>query len=146
MGREAAPRAHGRGALAALLNRRDIHHAWVLETLKRCEAPLIACEAVLSEAAFLIQRDGRDPAEVAEIAASGAIRVEPVFPEHAGRVAALMRKYADVPMSLADACLVVLAERHAGDRPGAQVLTLDTDFQVYRMHGRRRIPLLAPFA
>lgn len=66
----------------------------------------------------------------------------PVWVDAAERATTLMHQYADTPMSLADACLVVLAEQ----RPEARVLTLDTDFLVYRAHGRRRIPLLAPFA
>jgi predicted nucleic acid-binding protein len=52
----------------------------------------------------------------------------------------LMRKYGDVPMSLADACLVRLAEII----PHSIVLTLDRDFTVYRKHGRQVIPLLIP--
>ena len=51
-----------------------------------------------------------------------------------------MRKYADVPMSLADACLVRMAELNAH----SSVLTLDRDFRVYRKHGRQVIPLAMP--
>lgn len=51
-----------------------------------------------------------------------------------------LRKYADRPMSLAAACLVRLAELH----DGASVLTVDGDVAVYRKHGRRAIPLIAP--
>jgi predicted nucleic acid-binding protein len=55
-------------------------------------------------------------------------------------VGRLLRKYADRPMSLADACLVRLAELN----DGSSVLTIDGDFAVYRKHGRRVIPLIAP--
>jgi predicted nucleic acid-binding protein len=51
-----------------------------------------------------------------------------------------MRRYANVPMSLADACLVRIAERTAN----ATVLTLDSDFRIYRQKGRRLIPLITP--
>lgn len=78
---------------------------------------------------------------VLDFVAEGALVVQPVLTDHTERIAALMRKYVDTPMSLADACLVVLAER----RPDARVFTLDTDFLVYRASGRWRIPLLAPF-
>ena len=50
------------------------------------------------------------------------------------------RKCADRPMSLADACLVRAAELH----DTASVLTIDEDFPVYRKHGRREIPPIAP--
>ena len=53
---------------------------------------------------------------------------------------ALMRRYRDRPMSLADACLVRLAELH----PGGTVFTLDGDFRVYRRHGNKVVPVLMP--
>jgi predicted nucleic acid-binding protein len=52
----------------------------------------------------------------------------------------LIRKYEDLPMSLADASLVRLAELH----PGASVFTLDSHFRVYRKHGRQQIPVVMP--
>ena len=54
---------------------------------------------------------------------------------------ALVGRYASVPMSLADACLVRMTEL----LPGATVITLDRDFAVYRRHGRQVVPLLSPF-
>jgi hypothetical protein len=59
---------------------------------------------------------------------------------HVTEIAHLRRKYADVPMSVADACLVRLAEQLGQ----CAVLTLDDDFTVYRRHGRHVIPLLSP--
>jgi predicted nucleic acid-binding protein len=52
-----------------------------------------------------------------------------------------LRKYADQPVSLADACLVRMAELH----DNCQIFTTDRDFLVYRRKGRGVIPLLAPF-
>lgn len=52
----------------------------------------------------------------------------------------LMARYANVPISLADACLVRMSETHAG----SVVVTLDSDFRTYRRHGRNVIPLIAP--
>lgn len=57
------------------------------------------------------------------------------------RVEALMAAYHDRPMSLADACVVRMCEQA---RDG-MVFTLDRDFLIYRQHGKREIPLLAPF-
>jgi predicted nucleic acid-binding protein len=56
------------------------------------------------------------------------------------RVLGLMEKYADVPMSLADACLVRMSETAADPI----LLTTDTDFRVYRRHGRQVVPCLTP--
>jgi predicted nucleic acid-binding protein len=56
------------------------------------------------------------------------------------RVFAMMEKYRQVPMSYADACLLWLAEKHAGSR----VFTLDSDFKIYRLGRTDRVPLIAP--
>jgi hypothetical protein len=60
--------------------------------------------------------------------------------DHAKSVRALLRKYSDVPMSVADACLARMAEQI----PGSSVFTLDGDFRIYRKHGRQVIPLIVP--
>ena len=56
------------------------------------------------------------------------------------RVLAFMQKYADLPMSLADACLVRMTEMLTS----AVLLTTDTDFRIYRRHGRQSVPLVMP--
>ena len=56
------------------------------------------------------------------------------------RLVELQRAYADVPMSLADACLVRMTELHEE----ARVLTTDSDFRLYRRNRRQVIPLLVP--
>ncbi len=70
------------------------------------------------------------------------LRIAPLFDATADATAVgrLMRRYADVPMSFADACLVRIVE----STEHASVMTLDSDFHIYRQHGRRVIPLLAP--
>ncbi len=60
--------------------------------------------------------------------------------ENHERVFALMARYRNVPMALADACLVCMAEDHRGSR----VFTLDSDFSIYRLAGRKAVPVLAP--
>jgi uncharacterized protein len=60
--------------------------------------------------------------------------------EQQAELRALMHRYRNRPMSLADACLVRLSEIHAS----AEVLTLDSDFRVYRRHGNKVIPVRMP--
>jgi predicted nucleic acid-binding protein len=128
------------GPLVAFLNRRDRFHAWATSALADIAPPLITCEAVLSEACFLL-RDLRGGSQaVLELVSSGLITVGMHLDEHAAAVRRLMVRYASVPMSLADACLVRLAET-AGD---VRVLTLDRDFRVYRRHGRQVVPAIMP--
>jgi predicted nucleic acid-binding protein len=128
------------GPLVALCNASDAHHAWAIEQWGRLAPPLLTCEAVISEACFLLR--GRDPGPraILEAVQRGAVEIAFRLTDHLGRVEQLMRKYARVPMSLADACLVCLAEL----RPESAVFTIDSDFRIYRKHGRTVIPVLMP--
>lgn len=129
------------GPLVAYLNRNDRHHEWAVECWKALFDPLWTCEAVISEAVFLLQSDGAGAEPILQLLERQIIRVEFAMDAHRADVIRLLRKYADQPMSLADACLVRMAE--LTDR--CQVFTTDSDFAVYRRKGRHVIPLLAPF-
>jgi predicted nucleic acid-binding protein len=69
-----------------------------------------------------------------------AVRIAFRLDEEHEQVARLMAKYADVPMSLADACLVRMSESN----PRARILTLDSDFRVYRRSNRQVVPVVMP--
>ena len=116
------------------------HHAWTHEQWGRLRPPLLTCEPVLTEAAFLLHRDGRDADAIFALLESGAIRVALDVQEQQADLRALMQRYRNRPMSLADACLVRLAELHSG----GEVFTLDSDFRIYRRHGNKVIPVLMP--
>jgi predicted nucleic acid-binding protein len=128
------------GPIVALLDADDQHHAWVKAQFERLRPPLLTCEAVLTEASFLVARGGGDASVVAELAERGVLNVAQLFNTEAASVARLMRRYKSVPMSLADACLVRLIEL----TPHSTLFTLDSDFEIYRQKGRRMIPLLIP--
>lgn len=126
------------GFLVALLSRRDTHHRWAAARAVSHPPPWLTCEAALSEAFHLLGPRGLRP--LGELLRRGL--VVPAF-EAAKDMAAvlrLMEKYADVPMSLADACLVRMTEA----LPDPLLLTTDSDFRVYRRHGRQVVPLEAP--
>jgi predicted nucleic acid-binding protein len=128
------------GPLVALLVRTDDHHAWTVDRLRELRPPFLTCEPVLAEVAHLIRRVRQGIERFVDLLMSDLLRVEfDVMAERAA-VGRLLRKYADRPMSLADACLVRLAELN----DASAVLTIDGDFGVYRKHGRRAIPLIAP--
>ena len=74
------------------------------------------------------------------VVARGALVCPFSFREHPGSVLKLLQRYADVPMSFADACLVRMTE--IVDTP--VLLTTDSDFRIYRRHGRQVIPVVAP--
>jgi predicted nucleic acid-binding protein len=122
------------GPLVALMVKSDFHHAWTVEHLRQLSPPFLTCEPVLAEVAHLVRRVRHGVERFVELLMSNLLRVEFDVMEERAAVGRLLRKYADRPMSLADACLVRLAEQHEG----AAVFTVDGDFGVYRKHGRRR--------
>jgi predicted nucleic acid-binding protein len=128
------------GPLLSVLEPRLRHHAWAVEQWKRLRPPLLTCEPVLTEAAFLLKRESRDADALFAMLERGAIRVAIDVQEEQSDLRELMRRYRNRPMSLADACLVRLSEIHAA----AEVFTLDSDFHIYRRHGNKVIPVRMP--
>lgn len=106
----------------------------------RLTDPLLSCEAVVAETCFLLARGGHDPAKALALVSRGLVRVAFDLGREIDAVKGLFERYANVPSSLADACLIRLSEQHERCR----VLTLDSDFHIYRRHGRRVIPLWRP--
>jgi predicted nucleic acid-binding protein len=126
------------GPLVAYLSRRDVYHSWAVEQFAALELPLITCEPVLTEACFITSRNGVSPARVLDIVASGAMQIGLQLDQELVAIQALIERY-NVPMSLADACLVRLAEI-----TGLPICTLDTDFTIYRTQRRRALDLISP--
>jgi len=124
------------GPLVALLDRSERQHVWVAARIDELDAPLFVCEPVLAETMYLVAHLGRAQDALFGLLQNGALRIGLQVGEHVAELRALHRKYREVPMSLADACIVRMAELH--DRH--LVFTLDSEFSVYRKHGR--VPLL----
>jgi predicted nucleic acid-binding protein len=128
------------GPIVALLDADDQQHAWVKAQFARLRPPLLTCEAVLTESSFLIARGGGDVSAAVQLVERGVLSIAQLFDKEAASIARLMRRYEDVPISLADACLVRLVELTSQ----STLFTLDSDFEIYRQKGRRLIPLLTP--
>jgi predicted nucleic acid-binding protein len=128
------------GPLVAYFNRQDRWHRWVADQMAALNPPLVTCEPVLTEACFLIQRAGGRPADLIRKITQRSLEIGIDLEEDASGIESLMQRYADTPMSLADACLVRLTERF----PDCRLFTLDSDFEHYRRNGRQVIPLLHP--
>jgi predicted nucleic acid-binding protein len=116
------------------------HHLWTVEQWKRLRPPLLTCEPVLTEAAFLLTREGRGADAIFELLQRKVIRIALSVEEEQVDLRALMHRYRHRPMSLADACLVRLSEIHKS----AEIFTLDSDFGIYRRHGNKVIPVRMP--
>ena len=124
--------------LVTLLNRREADHRWAADQALQSPPPWKTCEAVLSEAFHLLGRRGI-PA-LAGLLRRGALVCAFRLGEDTEEVLALMRKYDDVPMSFADACLVRMTELLSDPI----LLTTDSDFRIYRRHSRQTIPAVMP--
>jgi len=129
------------GPLVAYLSARDAANKWTVAQWSSLPRPFLTCEPVLTEACFLLFRNGGPPESVLTLLKRGILKIGLNAEQEAAALESLMHRYADTPMSLADACLVRLSEIHQDCR----VLTLDRDFTRYRRHGRNVIPLLAPW-
>ena len=128
------------GPLVALLDRNDRVHPWSVDELSRLTDPLLTCESVLSEAAFLLRKNGQKVDQLAQLVTAGIVVIDFSLGAQFESVRKLMRKYHDTPMSLADACLVRMSEIV----PDSRVFTLDSEFFHYRRNGRQIIPLIHP--
>jgi predicted nucleic acid-binding protein len=128
------------GPLVALLKADDRHHGWAVSSMKQLPADgLVTCEAVVSEASFLLGRWPRAVDALFGKLGDRTLSLEALTDDSAA-IHALMKRYRNVPASYADACLIRLSERH----PEATVFTIDSDFSVYRRNDRQVIPLLSP--
>jgi uncharacterized protein len=123
------------GPLIAILDRDDADHARCVAALARLNGPLVTTWPALTEAMYLLGARVGWPGQ--ELLWGLLLRkdlvVSPVTPALVQRAHDLMRKYRDLPMDLADATLVALAEAERTRR----IFTLDSDFRVYRMAGRK---------
>jgi predicted nucleic acid-binding protein len=126
------------GFLVALLSIRDANHRWAAEQAPRLPPPWMTCEAVLSETAHLLGERGTR--SLASLLRRGALICRYRFADDMDAVLKLLEKYADVPMSFADACLVRMTET----LNDPMLLTTDGDFRIYRRHGRQTIPCMLP--
>jgi len=128
------------GALVSLLDRRERFHVWAVEQIQSIRPPMLVCEPVLAEVCFLLADVAGGRQAIHESLKSGAWQLDFSIAAERERVFALMATYADQPMSLADACLVRMAELQSG----ARVFTLDRQFRIYRKNRRQLIPLIIP--
>ena len=101
---------------------------------------MLTCEAVVAESCYLLRRLDGGSSAVLELIRRGAVALAFSLADESAAVARLLKRYHDVPISLADACLVRMSELFTG----SEVMTVDGDFRIYRRQGRGVIPTLMP--
>lgn len=129
------------GPIVALLNQKESSHAWSVQALADFDGVLLTCEPVLTETLFLLDKTHAGTDALWDMLNRGLLVISFELNQELSAVQKLKTTYRNVPMSLADACLVRMSELY----PGVNLLTLDTDFQIYRKNKNEHIPCLAPW-
>jgi uncharacterized protein len=128
------------GPLVAFLSKQDQFHTWSLAEWSKITPPLITCEAVITEACFLLQKMYGWQEAIGGLIDRGTIAIGFDLGQESVAVCELLIQYRSVPMSLADACMVRMAELY----PERPLLTTDSDFIIYRKNRNQPIALSIP--
>jgi hypothetical protein len=118
------------GPIVAILSRRDQYHKICVKALREMPGPLFTCWPVITEASWLLRRDANAIQQLMNSIEIGLFEMLTLTTADAKPISAIMKKYRDIRIQLADAALVHLAARDGLDT----VFTLDRrDFSVYRL-------------
>ncbi|MBC6454395.1 MAG: PIN domain-containing protein [Hormoscilla sp. SP5CHS1] len=128
------------GPLVAVLDKSDRYHDWAVNQWGNITKPVFTCEAVISEVCFVLKHVYGGDDAIMGLVSRGYIEVPFRFSNEVTVVKELMQKYKSVPMSFADACLVRMSESNAR----STVLTLDSDFRIYRKNRTEAIDVIMP--
>jgi predicted nucleic acid-binding protein len=128
------------GVIVGLIYEKDQWHKWAFEQSKNLAPPFLTCEAVITEACYLLKNVKGGKENVLGMVADGFLQIDFSLEREAAAVKDLLKKYADVPMDFADACVVRMSELIEN----SIVFTVDGDFLIYRKHGKKEIPLIIP--
>jgi uncharacterized protein len=127
------------GPLVAYFCANEARHSWAVEQFANLAPPVLTCEPVLTETCFLLGRARQPASRLLDKVRQGALQVGLHLEDEVGAVGELMQRYRNLPMSLADACLIRLAEISR-----LPICTLDSDFAIYRRHRRTQLELINP--
>ena len=127
------------GPLVALLSENDANHDRACRIFAECAPPFRCCEAVVAEACFLMRKvHAAGPPDIVALGARGMYSIAISAEAHWTNIEALLKKYSDRPISLADACLIRCAEIYQEGR----ILSFESDFSIYKWAGNRKFELL----
>ncbi|MEW6267219.1 MAG: PIN domain-containing protein [Thermodesulfobacteriota bacterium] len=129
------------GPIVAFFDQDDGHHARCLKILKEINESLVTTWPVITECFYLLNFSWKVQDDLWTFLQRGGIEIFPGSKEQFARCRELMAQYHDLPMDLADATLVALAEV----LDVSDIFTLDhKDFSIYRFKRRRRFTLIPP--
>ena len=126
------------GVIVALLDRSEGRHEDCKAAIHDLKSPMVTCEAVIAESCYLLRSVPGAPEAIVENVEKGTFQIPFSLPRSAAAIRAILRRYRDQEMDFADACLVRLAE----ELRSGQILTLDSDFEIYRWGRKNPFELL----
>lgn len=124
-------------AIVAAIDRREMWHRKAARLFRELPKPMLTCEPVITEACYLLGESSLAIESITTLISSRTLSIEFSLADELSEVQHLLMKYGEVPMSLADACLVRMSELF-----DAPVFTFDADFRIYRRYRRSVIPLI----
>lgn len=122
------------GPLIALFDASDKYHQKTVDFIKSNRHPLITTIASITETLHLLDFNRNAQIDFLEWIYQGAVELYPIENDDFQRIKELTIKYKDLPMDFADSCLVYVAEQCGI----ADIVTIDRDFTVYRINGRKK--------
>ncbi len=128
------------GVIVGLIYEKDQWHEWTCSQAQQLAPPFFTCEAVITEACFLLQKVKNGEQNILGMIDDGHLQIDFSLSVEAENIKILMKKYKNVPMSLADACLVRMSELV----DNSVIFTIDSDFHIYRKNGKEKISLIIP--
>lgn len=127
------------GPLVAFLDKGDASHDRAKLVFSQSSLPFRTCESVISEACFLMKRiSAGGPADVLSFVDRHVVEIHFLLSKEYKAIQELLKKYQDQPISLADACLIRMAEIY--HQP--QIITFDSDFEIYRWGGKKKFEIV----
>jgi len=128
------------GVIVALLDRSEQNHEKCLLSVESVTQPLVTCEAVIAESCYLLRDVAGASEAILENVEKGVFQIPFSITRQAGSVRRIIRRYRDQQIDFADACLIRLAE----ELDTGEILTLDSDFHIYRWKKNKAFQFLIP--
>ena len=131
------------GPLIALFDASDVYHSSAVEFIRNNRYPLVTTIASITETLYLLDFNKNAQLDFLEWVYRGGVEIFPIKENDMKRIRELMKKYKDVPMDFADACLVYAAERlNISELNISEIVTIDKDFLIYRIGGRKKFKII----
>jgi predicted nucleic acid-binding protein len=116
------------GPLIALFDKSDSYHLKVLEFLKNFQGEFISSWSVMTEVSHMLDFNLNVQIDFLKWCELGGVKIYEISQEELSNIRVMMQKYSDLPMDLADATLMYIANKENIKN----IVSIDSDFDIYR--------------